>query len=360
VTELTSKGNLVAIVTDGSAVLGLGDIGAQAALPVMEGKAVLFHSLAGVEAFPICIGARDPDEIVQIVKLLSPSFGGINLEDISAPRCFEIEKKLRDQLDLPVFHDDQHGTAIIVSAALLNALKLRGSSLGSVRITINGGGAAGIAVTKLLLALGAGDIVICDRAGAVFDGREDHMDFSKLEIAKLTNNECRQGSLGDVIAGSDVFIGLSVGGALTPEMIRTMAPNPIIFALANPVPEISPDLAKQAGALAVATGRSDFPNQVNNSLAFPGVFRGALDVKARGVNDEMKIAAAHAIADLVGADELSADYLIPDSLDLRVPPRVAAAVAQAAIDTGMAQVQLDPREVEARCRDLVYEGVSAP
>jgi malate dehydrogenase (oxaloacetate-decarboxylating) len=356
VTELTSKGNLVAIVTDGSAVLGLGDIGPQAALPVMEGKAVLFRSLAGVEAFPICLAARDPDEIVKIVTMLSPSFGGINLEDISAPRCFEIEQKLRDRLTMPVFHDDQHGTAIIVTAALLNAAKLRGSAFPSLRITINGGGAAGIAVTKLLLALGVGEIVICDRAGAIYEGRGENMDFSKLEIARLTNKEQRTGSLGEVIAGSDIFIGLSAGGALTPEMVRAMAPNPIVFALANPVPEISPELAKEAGALAVATGRSDYPNQVNNSLAFPGVFRGALDIKARGVNDEMKIAAAHAIAELVEPDELTAEYLIPDSLDLRVPPAVAAAVAKAAIDTGMAQVLLDPREVEARCRDLVYEG----
>ena len=360
VTELTSKGNLVAIVTDGSAVLGLGDIGAQAALPVMEGKAVLFQTLAGVEAFPICLAARDPDEIVKIVKSLSPSFGGINLEDISAPRCFEIEQKLREQIDLPVFHDDQHGTAIIVSAALLNAVKLRGSELPNIRITINGGGAAGIAVTKLLLALGAGDIVICDRAGAIYDGRSENMDFSKLEIARITNKEHRQGTLADVIVDSDIFIGLSVGGALTADMVRTMAPNPIVFALANPVPEISPELAKEAGALAVATGRSDYPNQVNNSLAFPGVFRGALDVKARGVNDEMKIAAAYAIASLVSPEELTAEYLIPDSLDLRVPPKVAAAVAKAAIDTGMAQLLLDPKEVEARCRDLVYEGVTAP
>ncbi|MCC6790288.1 MAG: NADP-dependent malic enzyme, partial [Thermomicrobiales bacterium] len=359
VTELTSKGNLVAIVTDGSAVLGLGDIGSQAALPVMEGKAVLFRSLAGVEAFPICLASRDPDEIVRIVKNLSPSFGGINLEDISAPRCFEIEQKLREALDMPVFHDDQHGTAIIVSAALLNAMKLRGSTLANTRITINGGGAAGIAVTKLLLALGAGDIVICDRAGAVYAGRGENMDFSKIEISRITNKERRKGSLADVIAGSDVFIGLSVGGALTPEMVKSMAPNPIVFALANPVPEISPELAREAGALAVATGRSDYPNQVNNSLAFPGVFRGALDVKARGVNDEMKIAAAHAIADLVANDELAADYLIPDSLDLRVPPRVAGAVAKAAIDTGLAQLIIEPREVEARCRDLVYEGIPA-
>ncbi len=356
VMELTSKGNLVAIVTDGSAVLGLGDIGPQAALPVMEGKAVIFRSMAGVEAFPICLAARDPDEIVEIVAAISPSFGGINLEDISAPRCFEIEQKLRKRLDMPVFHDDQHGTAIIVSAALLNACKLRGSPLSSVRITVNGGGAAGIAVTKLLLSLGAGDVVICDRAGAVYEGRKTHMDFSKREIASMTNKEKRTGQLADVITGSDIFIGLSVGGALTPEMIKSMAPNPIVLALANPVPEISPDLARTAGALTVATGRSDYPNQVNNSLAFPGVFRGALDVRAREVNDEMKIAAAHAIAELVSEDELSAEYIIPDSIDLRVPPRVAAAVARAAIETGVAKVLVEPREIEVRCRDLVYEG----
>jgi len=356
VMELTSKANLVAIVTDGSAVLGLGDIGPQAALPVMEGKAVLFRSLAGVEAFPICLAAQDTDQIVDIVAAISPSFGGINLEDISAPRCFEIERKLRERLDMPVFHDDQHGTAIIVSAAILNACKLRGSTLADIRITVNGGGAAGIAVTKLLLSLGAGEIVICDRAGAVFRGRQTNMDFSKDEIASMTNHDRRTGQLADVIAGSDIFIGLSVGGALTPEMVKSMAANPIVLALANPVPEIAPDLAKSAGALTVATGRSDYPNQVNNSLAFPGVFRGALDCRARVVNDEMKIAAAHAIADLVGPDELTVDYLIPDSIDLRVPPRVAAAVARAAAETGVARVPMEPREIEARCRDLVYEG----
>ncbi len=359
VTELTSKGNLVAIVTDGSAVLGLGDIGPQAALPVMEGKAVLFRSLAGVEAFPICLAARDPDEIVQHVRNISPSFGGINLEDISAPRCFEIERKLRAALDMPVFHDDQHGTAIIVGAALLNAAKLRGSAIADLRVTINGGGSAGIAVSKLLLNLGVRHIVLCDTAGAIFDGRQVRMDFSKIEIAALTNQERLSGSLSDVIKRSDVFIGLSVAGALTPEMIRSMAPNPIVFALANPVPEILPDLAKDAGAFAVATGRSDYPNQVNNSLAFPGVFRGALDVRAREVNDEMKLAAAHAIADLVLPHELDVDMLIPDSLDLRVAPRVAAAVAGAAISTGVANAPCDPEEIEARCRDLVYEGAPA-
>jgi malate dehydrogenase (oxaloacetate-decarboxylating) len=356
VDEITAKGNLVAIVTDGSAVLGLGDIGPQAALPVMEGKAVLLQTLAGVEAFPICLAAREVDEIVGIVQTIAPNFGGINLEDISAPRCFEIERKLRETLDMPVFHDDQHGTAIVVAAALINGCKIRGCRMEELRVTINGAGAAGIAVTKLLLGLGTGDIVLCDRLGAIFEGRAEHMDFSKEEIARLTNKERCTGSLGDVITGSDVFIGLSAGGVLTPQMVRTMAPNPLVFALANPVPEITPDLAREAGALAVATGRSDYPNQVNNSLAFPGVFRGALDVKARSIDDAMKIAAARAIADLVDASELSPDFLIPDSLDLRVAPRVAAAVAEAAISGDLAHNPLDPREVEMRCRDLVYEG----
>ena len=356
VDEITAKGNLVAIVTDGSAVLGLGDIGPQAALPVMEGKAVLLQTLAGVEAFPICLAARDVDEIVGIVQNIAPNFGGINLEDISAPRCFEIERTLRETLDMPVFHDDQHGTAIVVAAALINGCAIRGCRMEDLRVTINGAGAAGIAVSKLLLGLGVGDIVLCDRAGAIYDGRAGHMDFSKEEIARLTNRERRTGSLGEVIVGSDVVIGLSAGGAFTPKMIGCMAPNPLVFALANPVPEITPDLAREAGALAVATGRSDYPNQVNNSLAFPGVFRGALDVKARTIDDAMKIAAARAIAELVDPSELSVDFLIPDSLDLRVPPRVAAAVAAAAIAGGLARNPLDPREVEMRARDLVYEG----
>ncbi len=322
----------------------------------MEGKAILMQSLAGVEAFPICLAAREVDEIVRAVQNIAPNFGGINLEDISAPRCFEVERILRETLDMPVFHDDQHGTAIVVTAALINGCKLRGCRMGDLRVTVNGAGAAGIAVSKLLLRLGVGDIVLCDRFGAIYMGRTEHMDVSKEEIAKLTNKDGRSGSLADVIVGADVFIGLSAGGVMTPQMVRSMAPNPLVFALANPVPEITPDLALEAGALAVATGRSDYPNQVNNSLAFPGVFRGALDVKARAIDDDMKLAAARAIAELVDPSELSSDFLIPDSLDLRVPPRVAAAVAAAAIESGLARNPIDPREVELRCRDLVYEG----
>jgi malate dehydrogenase (oxaloacetate-decarboxylating) len=356
VDEITAKGNLVAIVTDGSAVLGLGDIGPQAALPVMEGKAVLLQTLAGVEAFPICLAAREVDEIVRIVQNIAPNFGGINLEDISAPRCFEIERRLRETLDMPVFHDDQHGTAIVVAAALINGGKLRGTAMEDLRVTINGAGAAGIAVAKLLLGLGVGDVVLCDRSGAIYEGRPENRDFSKQEIARMSNRERRKGTLGEVIVGSDVFIGLSAAGALTPEMVSCMAPNPLVFAMANPTPEITPDLALEAGALAVGTGRSDYPNQVNNSLAFPGVFRGALDVKARTIDDAMKMAAARAIADLVDPNELSPDFLIPDNLDLRVAPRVAAAVAEAAVAGGLARQPLDPHEVEMRCRDLVYEG----
>lgn len=355
--ELTGKGNLVGIVTDGSAVLGLGDIGPQAALPVMEGKAVLFQSLAGVEAFPICLAEREPDDIVRNVVALSPSLGGINLEDIAAPRCFEIEDKLRAQLDMPVFHDDQHGTAIVVAAGLLNAAKLRKNDLSELKIVINGAGSAGIATARLLISLGVGDLILCDRAGAISSDRKEHMTPYKLSIAEISNKERKQGKLVDVIHGADVFIGLSAPGTLTQDMVRSMAKDPVIFALANPNPEILPDDAAEAGAFAIATGRSDFPNQVNNSLAFPGVFRGALDVKAKTISEEMKIAAAYAIAEMVPASKLTPEFFIPDSLDLRVSPRVAAAVARTAQDTGLAREFIDPDEVEARCRDLVYEGM---
>lgn len=354
--DLTAKGNLVAIVTDGSAVLGLGDIGPQAALPVMEGKAVLFSTLGGVEAFPICVAARTPDEIVAIVKAIAPTFGGVNLEDIAAPRCFEIEQKLQAVLDIPVFHDDQHGTAVVTLAALINALKIAGKPMEEVRIVINGTGAAGVAVAKLLLKYGVGDIILCDRSGAVYTGRPVGMNSAKEEIAAITNKERLAGGLEQALTGADVFIGLSAPGALTQAMIGEMAEKPIIFALANPTPEIEPHLAHEAGALVVATGRSDYPNQVNNSLAFPGIFRGALDAKARVINDEMKIAAAEAIASLVTPQELSAEFIIPDSISYRVPPKVAAAVARAAVATGEARAAVDPDEVEARTFDLLYAG----
>ena len=353
--DLTVKGNLVAIVTDGSAVLGLGDIGPQAALPVMEGKAVLFQSLGGIEAFPVCIAERDPQRIVDIVAAIAPSFGGINLEDISAPRCFEIEAALKERVDLPVFHDDQHGTAVVVLAALINAFRLRGTPLPRARIVINGAGAAGIATAKLLLVYGVGDLILCDRLGPIYREREAGMNRYKMEIARLTNKTGVRGSLIEALHGADVFVGLSSPDTLTQDMVRSMAPDPIVFALANPDPEIHPDLALAAGALVVATGRSDFPNQVNNSLAFPGIFRGALDVRARDINDAMKLAAAEAIAALVSERELSPRSIIPDSLDLRVPPAVAAAVARAAIETGVARLAADPEDIAARTRELLYE-----
>ena len=354
--ELTGKGNLVGIISDGSAVLGLGDIGPQAAMPVMEGKAALFRSLAGVEAFPLCMAERDPDAIVARAVAISPSLGGINLEDISAPRCFEIEEKLKAALEMPVFHDDQHGTAIVVLAAMLNASKLIRRDLGDMRIVVNGAGSAGMAVTKLLMKSGVKDVILCDRIGAIYDGRTQGMSRYKQEIAEITNLEKKQGSMADVLVGADVFIGLSAPKTLTTEMVRTMAKNPLIFALANPNPEISPEDAFEGGAFAVATGRSDYPNQVNNSLAFPGVFRGALDVKATEVSDEMKIAAAEAIAALVPNARLNPEFLIPDSLDLRVAPRVAAAVAAKAYEQGLARGTITPDEIEARTRDMVYEG----
>lgn len=323
----TARGNLVAIVTDGSAVLGLGDIGPEAALPVMEGKAVLFKTFAGVDAFPLCLATKDVDAIVETVKLVAPTFGGINLEDISAPRCFAIEERLEAELDIPVFHDDQHGTAIVVLAALLNALRVVGKSLKEVTVTINGAGAAGVAIARLLGRVGVADIILCDRAGAIYPGRA-HNSPIKEEIAAVTNRGGVRGDLAAALEGRDVFIGVSAPGVVTGDMVRRMAARPVVFALANPVPEIWPDEAKAAGAAVVGTGRSDYPNQVNNVLAFPGVFRGALDARARRITEEMKLAAAKALADLVG-DALSPDCCLPDPFDKRVVPTVAAAVRAA-------------------------------
>ena len=335
--EYTRRWNLVAVVTDGSAVLGLGDIGPEAGMPVMEGKCVLFKLFADVDAFPICIRSKDVDEIVNTIKLISGSFGGINLEDISAPRCFEIERRLKAECDIPVFHDDQHGTAVVTLAALINALKIVGKDMKDISVVVNGAGAAGIAVTRLLMAVGLKNVILCDRMGAIYEGRED-LNAEKAEMAKHTNPERKKGSLKDVIAGADVFIGLSAAGMLTKEMVKTMARDPIVFAMANPVPEIMPDEAKEAGARVVGTGRSDFANQINNVLAFPGIFRGALDVRARDINEEMKIAAAYAIASLVSDDELNEEYIIPAPFDKRVGEAVAQAVARAARESGVARI----------------------
>jgi malate dehydrogenase (oxaloacetate-decarboxylating) len=354
--EYTSKGNMVAVITDGSAVLGLGNIGPEAALPVMEGKCVLFKTLAGIEAMPICLGTQDTEEIIAIVKSLEPSLGGVNLEDIAAPRCFEIERRLREETDIPIFHDDQHGTAVVVLVGLLNALRLTGRDIGKVRVTVNGAGAAGIAVTRLLMKAGVKDVILCDTHGILVPGRE-HMNSEKETIAAVTNAERRTGTLADGLRGRDLFIGLSGPNLVTPEMVRAMAPRPIIFALANPVPEIAPEAALQAGAAVVATGRSDYKNQINNAIAFPGIFRGALDVAARNINDDMKIAAAHALAELVPDYELSADYILPKALDFRGAPEVAAAVARAAIETGEARRRVDPRLILENTRDYLYGGV---
>ena len=335
--ELTRRWNTVAVVTDGSAVLGLGDIGPEAGMPVMEGKCVLFKAFGGVDAIPLCVRSHDVDEIVNTVALLAGSFGGVNLEDIAAPRCFEIERKLKERCDIPIFHDDQHGTAVITLAGLTNALKVVGKQLEDVRIVINGAGAAAISITKLLLSAGAGDVTLCDRRGAIYTGRADGMNWIKEEIAQVTNPKKRTGSLADVLAGADVFIGVSAPGAVTTDMVKTMNKDAIIFACANPTPEIFPDDARAGGAAVVATGRSDYPNQINNVLAFPGIFRGALDARASDINDAMKIAAAHALADLVG-DDLSADYIIPAAFDPRVKDAVASAVEQAARDSGVARI----------------------
>jgi malate dehydrogenase (oxaloacetate-decarboxylating) len=352
--ELTSRGNLVGVVSDGSAVLGLGNIGARAALPVMEGKAILFHTFAGVEAFPICLNTQDADEIIDIVKRLEPTFGGINLEDISAPRCFYIEQKLREETDIPIFHDDQHGTAVVVLAGILNACRLTGKHPSELQICVNGAGASAVAVTKLLMAMGVEDVILLDRQGAIYKGRRN-LNWIKEEIAAATNQDKVKGGLAKVIKGRDVFLGLSAPGVLSTKMVETMATDPIIFALANPTPEIMPDEAFAGGASIVATGRSDLPNQVNNSLAFPGIFRGALDARVRNITDEMKIAAAQAIANLVDDKALKSDWIIPKGTDFLVAPAVAAAVVQKAIETGEARVKVDPAVVAANVRRFVYE-----
>lgn len=352
------KGNMVAVVSDGTAVLGLGNIGPEAALPVMEGKAVLFKSFAGVDAFPICLNTTDVDKIVETVKLLEPTFGGVNLEDIAAPNCFVIEERLKKEANIPVFHDDQHGTAIVTVAGLVNALKLTGKKMTEIKVVINGAGAAGIAIIKLLYSYGVRDIIMCDTKGAIYEGRPNGMNTVKAEVAKYTNRDNLTGTLADVIKGADVFIGVSVAGALTKEMVASMNPDPIIFAMANPVPEIMPDDAKEAGAKVIGTGRSDFPNQVNNVLAFPGIFRGALDVRATHINEKMKIAAVEAIADLISENELNPDYVIPRPFDPRVAPNVAGAVAKAAMETGVARLKVDPEAVKEKTKRLALIGKS--
>ncbi len=334
--ELTRRSNLVAVITDGSAVLGLGNIGPEAGMPVMEGKCVLFKEFGGVDAFPLCIRTQDVDEFVNTVALLCGSFGGINLEDIAAPRCFEIERKLKEKADIPIFHDDQHGTAVICSAGIINALKLVGKKIEDCTAVFNGAGAAGVAIAKLFTSMGMGNIIMCDRKGIICDG--DDLKPAKQDIANFTNKNHLRGSLADAMKGADIFIGVSAPGVVTEDMIKSMAKDPIVLAMANPVPEIMPDLAKAAGAAVVGTGRSDFPNQINNVLAFPGIFRGALDVRASDINEEMKIAAAKALASLVSDEELSADYIIPKAFDPRVGKTVAAAVAQAARDSGVARI----------------------
>ncbi len=336
--ELTRRWNTVAVVTDGSAVLGLGDIGPEAGMPVMEGKCVLFKAFGDVDAIPLCVKSHDVDEIVNTVYLLSGSFGGVNLEDIAAPRCFEIERKLKEKCDIPIFHDDQHGTAIITLAGLWNALKVVGKQLEDVKIVINGAGAAAISITRLLLTAGAKHVTLCDRKGALYAGRAEGMNWIKEEIAQVTNLEKKAGSLADVLAGADVFIGVSAPNAVTSDMVKTMAKDAVIFACANPTPEIFPDDAKAGGAAVVSTGRSDYPNQINNVLVFPGVFRGALDARASDINDAMKLAAARAIAGLISDEELSADYIIPAAFDPRVKTAVAEAVCRAAHDSGVARI----------------------
>jgi len=352
--QYTAKGNLVAVVSDGTAVLGLGDIGPAAAMPVMEGKSLLFKGFGGVDAFPACVASRDVDEIVKFVKMLEPTIGAVNLEDISAPRCFEIEERLKRETSIPIFHDDQHGTAIVVLAAVFGALRVVGKSLAGCKLVVNGAGAAGISTSLLLLDLGASDVTLCDRSGAIYQGRPGASNRYKDMIAARTNPRRAQ-TLAEALGGADVFIGLSAAGAVSGDMVRSMNEGAVVLAMANPVPEIYPDEAKAAGAAVVGTGRSDFPNQVNNVLAFPGVLRGALDARASDINEAMKIAAAKAIADLVTSEELGPDYVIPDPFDRRVAPAVAAAVAAAAVESGVARVAVDPAAVAERTAQLVEE-----
>ena len=350
--DYTSKGNLVAVVSNGTAVLGLGNIGPKAAMPVMEGKAVLFKSFADVDAFPICLDTKDPEKIIETVRLLEPTFGGVNLEDIAAPQCFEIEERLKEICNIPVFHDDQHGTAIVTAAGLINALKLVGKPIEEITVVANGAGSAGVAISKLLLSMGVKDVLLCDTKGIIYQGRPEGMNSFKEEMARITNKEQKQGKLADALVGADVFVGVSAAGAVTQDMVRSMNRDAIIFAMANPTPEIMPDDAKAAGALVIGTGRSDFPNQVNNVLAFPGIFRGALDVHATEINEEMKIAAVHAIAGLISDAELNPDYVIPNPFDPRVAVAVATAVATAAMETKVAQKQVNIDEIKTRLLSL--------
>lgn len=343
--EYTMKANTVAVVTDGTAVLGLGNIGAEASIPVMEGKAVLFKSFSGIDGVPIALNTTDTDEIVNTVKLLEPNYGGINLEDISAPRCFEIEERLKKETKIPVFHDDQHGTAIVTVAGMINALRIVDKDLSDIKVVLNGAGAAGIAIVKLLYSYGVRDMIMCDSKGAIYEGRDYGMNDTKAYVAKWTNRDKKDGSLNDIIQDADVFIGVSVADLLTKEMVESMADDPIIFAMANPNPEIKPDIAKAAGAKVIGTGRSDYPNQINNVLAFPGIFRGALDVEATHINEEMKQAAVEAIANLIEPDELNADYCIPGPFDKRFAPSVAREVAKAAMESGVARVDVDPESI---------------
>ena len=343
--EYTMKANTVAVVTDGTAVLGLGNIGAEASIPVMEGKTVLFKSFSGIDGVPIALNTTDTDEIVNTVKLLEPNYGGINLEDISAPRCFEIEARLKKETKIPVFHDDQHGTAIVTVAGMINALRIIDKELSDIKVVLNGAGAAGMAIVQLLYSYGVRDMIMCDSKGAIYEGRSYGMNDTKAFVAKWTNRDKVEGSLNDVIKDADVFIGVSVADLLTKEMVESMAKDPIIFAMANPNPEINPDVAKEAGAKVIGTGRSDYPNQINNVLAFPGIFRGALDVEATHINEEMKQAAVEAIANLIKPEELNPDYCIPGPFDKRVAPSVAREVAKAAMETGVARTDMDPEEI---------------